>query len=162
MLSIEDLIANHRCVFYHTARHEELGTTKSPVMGKALPSSGRSTNSQIRYNAVEKLWAATVEMDVLSLEFFSKKSTELADNGYCTLEGFGADTEIPHNILVPTVTRDGDVVHENSAVLREPFPGEERMKDPEFRKIWSPIFNFNEAVDEKDRGKGVGRFITMR
>ena len=60
----------HHAVYNHAAamRHKELGSMKSKVLMKALPSTGPSPNTALKYTEEQALWAAAMELDNVANE----------------------------------------------------------------------------------------------
>ena len=157
----EDLLAIHRAVYYHAAmeRHREIGSTLRPVLDTVkLPRSPVRSFLGQKDTPAGALWAAACDRDELAPEYFGHQRGVLDSVGFCVLEGFTSDENIPARLGFPRCDPDGDVIGKLADYFASTFPGEDALRDEENRTLWSPIINT--VTDEADRGKGVGRFIT--
>ena len=128
---------------------------------KKLPVLDKSPNSAIKYIKEEALWVAAMERDDVALSYFAARRMELDTKGFTVFHGFCNEEELPKsstfNKGLPRKAKD--VVPKLSEHFIRFFPGEDALQSEDMRTIWNPIFNAG-ARDEKDREKGIGRFIT--
>ena len=160
--TVDDLLAIHRAVYYHAAkaRHAEIGSTVRPMLGtETLPRTRNTGASSRPHTREEALWAAAVERDELALQYFGQRKGEIDSRGYCILEGFCSDKNVPSLDAFPRLDPDGDVLENMVLYFESTFPGEDALRDERNRVRWNPIVNTIDT-DTPDRRKGTGRFIT--
>ena len=161
MCKPDELLAIHRAVYYHAAkeRHREVGSTLRPVIDNVkLPRSPMLGFLGPKHTPTGALWAAAYDRDELALEYFGRQRGLLDTMGYCILEGFTNDENIPPRLAFPRCDTEGDVIGMLADYFAHSFPGEEALRDEGNRTLWNPIINT--TSDDADRAKGVGRFIT--
>ena len=160
LLDEEDLRYIHHAVYWHAARarHQELGSTKAPVLGVVLPTERSEGMSE-----EVALWKAAVERDEYALEYFAEKRTEMRERGYCVLDGFALDSGIPSAEGVWEKQDGGDVSERMLAFFEEDFEKQPDLRSPGNRAHWNAIINSgNVAQDESQGAEAKTRFMTTR
>ena len=130
------------------------------IFGSNLPARKRSPNTAIRWSTNDIVWGSATVRDELANEYFARQANSLEQQGFCIMDGFMSDKDIPKELFeLPSCGVNCDVLEEISNLLLYSFLGEEALKDEANRSVRNPIVNVGER-DEYDCEKGFGRFIT--
>lgn len=109
----------------------------------------------------EKLWCAAVTEDDVALEFFGAKKEQLSTEGFCILESFLQDEQIPDRIGAHIFCKfrcPNPFFKSLEEEAKESFPKQEALTDPSARTTWNITQNVSSAVDSEDVIRGQGRF----
>lgn len=144
---------NHHIVFYRAAKN----------WLEANPSQEFDSSLDVEHSISRRSWARAIKHDEVAPTYFFEKNKAMNKNGYCILERFVADHEIPSTVsgtqLVPDFI-DKHLFSKLRDFYNSTFPKAEERKDPKSRTIWDTIINSGGDKDEQDNLKGTGRFTS--
>lgn len=153
---VEVLRENHHVVFWRAAHNYYL---ENPEEMEEVIGAKRCEEEQ-------KMWYAAILNTEVALEYFGKRSQQLIESGYCILENFLEDHNIP-----PTIGPDQKRIHsvlDRSFYIRlhketeGMFPGSEALKESGNRTDWTWIVNRGSEEDALNGEKGIARYTSTK
>lgn len=111
---------------------------------------------------IEDMWEGP-----LVFAFFKERRMELSSTGYTILKAFAdrlrVDSTAQSIIATPLMFDEEPSLEALFDYRMSYFPGEEVLKNPEKRDLWSRILNSAvESIDEVARDREIGRYTSTR
>ena len=152
VLDVNDLKWAHYLTFWRaTFNYIKENAMKVNPLSEPLPS---SSNTNI-------LWTTLLENDEQAREYFWQKKEELDIKGFCILEDFLKDHELPETFENQNLKSVSTQFFINlRKYTLDTFPSEDAIKNTSSRNLWDTIINVGAEEDERRSKKGEGRFTS--